>query len=102
MFLIARDWEDPSRRTDRIANEAAAREAELLLDRIDGGRYADYEVVNVSFARRGEVGPEPRWLVLCDRPERTRLRDAIVVELRASDGAFLRMRRVPHDSAVFG
>jgi hypothetical protein len=99
---MARDWDDPSRRTDRIANEVAARRAEQVLDELNGGRYSDYVVVNVSFARRGEVGPEPRWLVLCDRPGRTRLREAIVVELRATDGRFLRARRVAGSSAVLG
>ena len=98
LFLITRDWPDPSRRTDRISNDQASARATDILRSLDNGRYSKYEVVNISFARRGEVGEEPRWLVLCDEDQRTMLASAIVIELRAVDGAFLRARRLPGHS----
>jgi hypothetical protein len=36
---------------------------------------------------------DDRWIVLCDRRPRTALREAIVVELRAADGALLLIRK---------
>jgi len=102
LFIAMRDWPDPSRRNDRIPNEAAALKAEAILQTLDGGKYAGYEVVNVSFARRGEIADDPRWLVLCDADERTALTAAIVIELRAADGAFIRARRLPGHNAPDG
>lgn len=95
LFVAMRDWPDPSRPSGRIINDEAARAAEKILQMLDGGKYADYEVVNVSFARGGEAGKEPRWLVLCDEDERTQLKRAIVIELRSTDGRFIRARRLP-------
>lgn len=92
LFLGLRGAEDRSRRSGRILSNDAADRAVALLIRADAHRYAQYEAVHVAYAGRGEGGPQARWLVLCDRVPHTALRDAVVVELRAEDGALIGMR----------
>lgn len=92
-FFALRHAEDPSRRSGRISsNDAGLRAASLLRQR----GFRDYEAVHVAYASRGEGGRENRWIVLCDRVPHTGLRDAIVVELRASDGSLLTIRKPVH------
>lgn len=89
-FFALRGAEDPSRRHGRIlSNDAAVRAIEVL--RAKGIR--DYEAVHVGYAKKGEAGSEDRWIVLCDRVPHTRLREALVVELRAIDGSLLTIRK---------
>jgi len=88
---MTRDMEDPSRRGDRIANEEASSRALRILRRADPQRFQGFSVVHVAFSRRGELGPEARWLVLCD-PASRGLQGSVVVELRASDGSLIRVR----------
>jgi hypothetical protein len=84
--------EDPSRRRDRIlSNDAGTRAAAIAAQR--NPRYRGYEAVHVAYAGRGEGGVEARWVVLLDRVPHTALEDAVVVELRASDGSLLTLRR---------
>ena len=89
LFLALSGLEDPSRPTGRILSiEAGRRAAAIARQRgLEG-----YEVVHVARARRNEGAPEERWVVLLDKAPRTRLRDAVVVELRADDGSLLRIR----------
>jgi len=47
----------------------------------------------VARARAGEGGREDRWVVLVDRVGHTRLRDAMVIELRERDGEVVVVRR---------
>lgn len=82
--------EDPSRRGDRILNNDAAARASAIVNREACCR--GYEVVHVAYAKKGEGGAEARWVVLLDRDPHSALHDARVVELRASDGALLRIR----------
>lgn len=72
-----------------MSNDAADRAIAIL--RTKGIR--DYDAVHVGYAKRGEAGSEDRWIVLCDRVPHTRLREAVVVELRANDGALLTIRQ---------
>jgi hypothetical protein len=89
-FVALRGAEDPSRRHGRIAsNDAAVRALAIL--QAKGVR--DYDAVHVGYAKRGEAGSEDRWIVLCDRVPHTRLREALVVELRATDGSLLTIRK---------
>ena len=83
--------EDPSRRRDRILSTDAGTRAAAIAAQRDG-RYKGYDVVHDAYAGRGEGGREARWVVLLDRVPHTALRDAVIVELRASDGALLAMR----------
>lgn len=55
--------------------------------------YRSHRAMHVAFSPSGELGPEARWIVLCDRSETAGLRDAMVVEVRARDGALIRIRR---------
>ena len=92
LFFALGGREDPSRPRGRILNnEAAARALDAL--KRSSPQFAGYEVVHVAYAPRGEGDSENRWVVLCDRVPHTALRDAVVVELRASDGAVMRIRR---------
>ncbi|HEX7192031.1 MAG TPA: hypothetical protein VF381_10730 [Thermoanaerobaculia bacterium] len=91
LFVGLRGAEDPSRRRDRILNNDAAARAEAILTR--DVRYRGYAVVHVAYANRGEGGAEARWVVLLDRVPHSALLDARVVELRASDGKLLMIRK---------
>ena len=90
LFVAVSGLEDPSRPAGRILSIEAGERA-LAFGRAQG--LQGYEVVHVARARSGEGAPEDRWVVLLDRAERTRLRDAVVIEVRASDGELLRVRR---------
>jgi hypothetical protein len=91
LFLALRGWEDPARRPGRILSTTAGTQAIAIL-RARDPKYRDFQPVHVAWARAGEAAPEERWVVLADRMPRTGLRDAVVVELRASDGSLLRIR----------
>ena len=93
LFIALRGAEDPSRRRDRILSTDAGAKALSILRNRDPVRFRDHEVVHVAFARAGEGAPERRWIVLADRVPHTALQEAIVVELRAEDGALLRIRK---------
>jgi hypothetical protein len=95
LFVALRGAEDPSRRRGRILSDDAGVRAIACLTARDANRYAGYEAVHVAYAgnREGERTDVARWVVLCDRHARTSLRDAVVVELRAEDGALLRLRK---------
>jgi hypothetical protein len=93
LFFALRGVEDPSRRTDRILSVDAGRRAVAILRSRDAVRFRAYEAVHVAYARAGEGGRERRWVVLCDRVPHTGLREAIVVELRAEDGALITIRK---------
>ena len=92
LFLALRNLEDPSRPKGRILSIDAGVRAMTLM-RARDARYREYEVVHVAFARRDEGGSEERWVVLLDRVPHTSLRETVVVELRASDGTLLAIRR---------
>ncbi|MBK5260859.1 MAG: hypothetical protein JJE51_14810 [Thermoanaerobaculia bacterium] len=93
LFLLLRGAEDPSRRSGRIRpSDAGERALAALRDR-DPARFSSYEVIHVAFARAGEGAAERRWVILCNRGPRSAMDDAIVVELRAEDGALLRIRK---------
>lgn len=96
LFVALRHSEDPSRRAGRILSSEAGDRAVQVLRQHDRVAYRDFEAVHVAYARAGEGGLENRWVVLCDRVPHTALRDALVVELRAEDGNFLRIRK-PQD-----
>ena len=90
VFAVLRGAEDPSRRHGRILSNDAADRAIAIL-RTAGSR--GYDAVHVGYAKSGEAGNEDRWIVLCDRVPHTQLREAVVVELRASDGTLLTIRQ---------
>jgi hypothetical protein len=92
LFFALRGFEDPSRRPGRILSADAGRRAITIL-RAQNPKYFAFHVVHVAWARAGEGAPEERWVVLADRVPHTALGDAVIVELRASDGSLLRIRR---------
>ncbi|HVG25358.1 MAG TPA: hypothetical protein VND45_14470 [Thermoanaerobaculia bacterium] len=89
-FVALHGMEDPSRPTGRILSvEAGARALSIAKARgLDG-----YEVVHVARARANEGAAEDRWVVLLDKVPHTRLREAVVVEVRVEDGTLLRIRK---------
>jgi len=93
LFVAFSHAEDPSRRHDRILSSDAGELAAAYLHRSDAARYGGYQPVHIAYAGKGEGGAESRWVVLCDRLPHTALREAVVVELRAADGAPLRVRK---------
>ena len=90
LFFVLGGLEDPSRPKGRILSIEAGRRA-LAVAKQRG--LTDYEVVHVARARRNEGAAEDRWVVLLDKVPHTRLREAVVIELRTDDGTLLRMRR---------
>ena len=90
LFFALRGLEDPSRPKGRILSIEAGQRA-LSIATARGMR--GYEVVHVARARAGEGAAEDRWIVLLDQVPHTRLRDAVVVELRVEDGVLLRIRK---------
>ncbi len=93
LFFGMRHREDPSRRPGRILSDDAGARAVAILRRNDPARFRNYEVVHVAYAGRGEGGDANRWVVLCDRIPHTALRDAVVVEIDATDGHLLGLRK---------
>ncbi len=90
LFLALGELEDPSRPKGRILSIDAGRRAAAIAKQRG---FAGYEVVHVARARRNEGAPEERWIVLLDKVPHTRLKEAVVVELRAEDGTLLRIRK---------
>ena len=58
------------------------------------GRFEDYDVVHVSRASGRSGEGDPRWMVVADRRERTRLREAILIELEIVDGSLIDVKRI--------
>ena len=93
LFAALSHAEDPSRHRDRIlSNDAGTRAVAIAAQR----GYRGYEAVHVAYAGRGEGGREARWVVLLDRVPHSGMKEAVVIELRASDGALL-MIRAPNE-----
>ncbi len=92
LFLALSGAEDPSRRHDRILSNDAGRMAQQILQKRDR-TCRGYDVVHVAYASHAEGQPEARWIVLLDAEPHTAMKKAVVVELRASDGTLLRIRR---------
>lgn len=102
LFLALRDMPDPSRPLDRLESDEAAVIAMEHLRGAGDGMYDHYTVVNVA-QERGESGTgEPRWIVMADVPERSQLRDAVIVELTIADGSLIRIREVDARRAMAG
>lgn len=84
---------DASVRPDRMAADAAGERALAALASRDASRWAEHRVVHAAYAKTGEIGPQGRWVVLCDTPQRD-LGRAVVVEVDARSGHTLRIRPV--------
>jgi hypothetical protein len=83
LFVALSGLEDPSRPKGRILSiEAGVRALDYARER----GLAGYEVVHV--ARNDD-----RWVVLVDKVPHTRLREAMVVEVKVEDGTLLRIRK---------
>ena len=90
LFFALRGMEDPSRPKGRILSIDAGRRALVIAK--DRGLHG-FEVVHVARARANEGAAEDRWIVLLDKRPHTRLREAVVIELRVEDGVLLRIRK---------
>lgn len=84
---------DASVRPDRLTAEAAGERALAALASRDAARWAEHRVVHAAYAKKGEIGPQGRWVVLCDTA-RGNLGRAVVIELDARSGHTLRIRPV--------
>jgi hypothetical protein len=93
---------NPARRSDRIDDDRATAIALAHLRRVEPVRFADYEVVHVTYARKGEASSDSRWLILCDARERSGMRDAVIVELSARDGSVIDLRQMDASQAAIG
>jgi len=83
LFLALSGFEDPSRPKGRILSIDAGNRA-LVYATERGLR--NYRVVHVA-------RDDDRWIVLLDRVPHTRLKEAIVIELRVDNGRLMRIRR---------
>ncbi|HXI14582.1 MAG TPA: hypothetical protein VNM92_18345 [Thermoanaerobaculia bacterium] len=91
LFFTVRDVEDDSRARDRV-EAVAIRRAVMTLHQVDR-RFAGYTAVHTSFARGKVDGSPDRWIVLCDSPTRSGLRNSVVVEVTADGTRVLRVRK---------
>jgi hypothetical protein len=94
LFFVLGGLDDPSRPKGRLLSIEAGQRARMIAKQRG---FHDYEVVHVARARRNEGAAEDRWIVLLDRVPHTRLQQAVVIELRTSDGGLLRIRRAMRD-----
>ena len=83
---------DPSRFHDRIPDKEAEDAALEALHAVNADKYSDYEPINSAWSEAGEMGVEARWIVLCDRRDRSGLAAAVVVEIDGRSGEVLRFR----------
>lgn len=90
LFAGLRNQGDPL--DSRMRSDVVARRAIEALMRYDR-RYARYTPVHTSFARSRMDGSPDRWIVLCDKPGRSAMREAVVVEMAADGLSLLRIRR---------
>jgi hypothetical protein len=90
LFLALSGVRDRSRPNGRILSNDAGKMAEQVLLR-SGRTYRGYHVVHIADPERGDA--DPRFIVLLDSEPRSALSQAVVVELRARDGALVRMRK---------
>lgn len=90
LFVALSGMEDPSRPKGRILSIHAGQRALRVAEQRG---LKGYEVVHVARAGAGEGAPEHRWIVLLDKVPHTRLREAVVVELKVEDGTLLRIRK---------
>lgn len=93
LFLALASQRDPARPEGRILSLEASAAGLRAARAADPERFRDYQVVHVARGRSGEGGERERWVVLLDRHPRTRLRDAVVVEVAVEDGSLLRIRK---------
>ena len=89
LFFALRGLEDPSRPKGRILSIEAGQRA-LVIAKQRG--MSNLEVVHVARAKAGEGGAEDRWVVLLDQVPHTSLREAVVIEMRSSDGRLIAIR----------
>lgn len=90
LFVALDPLEDPSRPKGRILSIDAGQHALAIAEQRG---YRDYEVVHVARGRKGEGAAEDRWIVLLDTVPHSGLKRAVVIELDAADGKFLRLRK---------
>jgi hypothetical protein len=93
LYFLLRGLPDPSQPAGRLGRSEAGKRAEAYLLAHDPLRFAGFEAVHAAHSPAGEVGPEARWVVLCDHPSGEKLLEAMVVEMRATDGQLIRIRR---------
>lgn len=91
-FFALSGARDPSRPHGRILSDDAGRMAEQILLKSNRA-YRGYDAVHVAYASIAEGQPEARWIVLLDAEPHTAMKKAVVVELRASDGTLVRIRK---------
>ena len=97
-FFSLRPLYEGPRGSGRLTSDQASERALEILRLQNDKRFATYDAVHAAHARDGEAGPGSRWIVLCDHPDRTALREAVVVELESKTGNLIRIR--PPESRV--
>jgi hypothetical protein len=91
-FVALGHAEDASRPEGRISPYLAEIVALDALEAVDSNAYARFETVDSAIYRDRETGRRV-WLVLCDDAEPSHLARAVVVEVDAETGKFVRLRR---------
>ncbi|MGA7617186.1 MAG: hypothetical protein WBX15_18630 [Thermoanaerobaculia bacterium] len=102
LFVLLQGTGDPARPSDHLRDEVARVHSLSVLRATDPAAFARFDVVHSAYDR-GPGDPNGRWVILCDIPERSALRRAVVVELDGQSGAKLDIRRpagVSPDSAA--
>lgn len=92
LFFSLRPFYPGPRANGRLSSDQATQRALEILRLQEDKRFATYDAVHAAHARDGEAGAGSRWIVLCDRPDRSALREAVVVELESKTGNLIRIR----------
>ncbi|MEO8217495.1 MAG: hypothetical protein ABI718_10485 [Acidobacteriota bacterium] len=85
--------DDPTAPNGRLSADDAGVMALTALRARSPRQFENYEVNHVAFSSHGELGPEARWVVLCEEPLESSSRGRVVVELSSETGAVLRIRK---------
>ena len=84
---------DPTQPSGRLSADDAGALALSALRSRSPGQFSAFEVSHVAYSTHGELGPQARWVVLCEEPLADDDRGRVVVELSTDTGSVLRVRQ---------
>ena len=93
---------DPTKPSGRLSADDAGALALSALRSRSPEQFSAFEVSHVAYSTHGELGPQARWVVLCEEPLADDDRGRVVVELTTDTGSVLRVREPVLDDSSPG